>query len=148
MAKIQFRCEALAATPDRRALLAAVGLGGPLLALMAARGPFHTRPRPDGALRVGELIRPDGALTPMGSSLAGQRIALEGYYAPALRPGAAFDLFERTTAPCLSCGLIHDPGASVAIVGRDAPPGSPLAPVTISGRLEFDARGRPRVVMS
>jgi hypothetical protein len=144
MSRSRFACD----TPTRRALMVGVGLGAPMLALMAThRRSFDRAAALKGVFRVGDLVGDDGQPSEMARAKAGQSIVARGYRAPAMREGAAFDLYECSTAPCLSCGLIHDPGASVTVVGETATIDlSVLSPVEIAGRVEIDARGALRLV--
>jgi hypothetical protein len=125
-----------------------LGAGAPLLALMATkRGAFDRRAN-DGATRIGELVDETGAATPLARARAGEQVRVAGFYAPALRAGALFDLYERTTAPCLACGLIHDPGASLTVGGAAAPAGlSMMRSMELAGRLDIDAGGAPRLII-
>ena len=142
MSQSRFRCDA----PTRRAMLVGVGAGVPLMALMAThRRSFDRAPR-EGLARVGDLVGADGLPTALALGKIGQTVIVRGFYAPAMRDGALFDLYERTTAPCMACGLIHDPGASVTVAGKSGPgDASPLRPMEIAGRLEIDARGALRL---
>ena len=144
MSQSRFRCDA----PTRRALVVGLGAGAPLLALMATkRGAFDRRAN-HGALRIGDLVDDTGAATALARARAGEQVRVAGYYAPALRAGALFDLYERTTAPCLACGLIHDPGASLAVGGAEPPADlSMMRSTDIVGRLEIAEDGEPRLVI-
>ncbi len=144
MSQSRFRCDA----PTRRALVVGIGAGAPLLALMATKHGAFDRRANDGALRIGDLVDDAGAATPLARTRAGEHIRVAGFYAPALRAGALFDLYERTTAPCLACGLIHDPGASLAVIGAEAPADtSMLRTMEVAGRLEVAESGAPRLVI-
>jgi hypothetical protein len=151
MTKSPFRCEAAIAAPTRRAILVGIGAGAPLLALMAThrRGFDPGRSRRAGVLRVEDLVDADGLPTPLALAKAGEMIAIRGFYAPALRGGALFDLYERTVAACLACGLVHDPGPALTVRGDARPIDvSLLRRMEIVGRLEVDARGGPRLTLT
>lgn len=139
----RFHCD----TPDRRALLVGLGAGAPLLALMLARPGFRRRPG-EGLFSVGDIVDADGDATALARRLSGTTIRLRGFPAPALRADAAFDLFQGVTGPCLACGLIHAPGASIAVRGDRMPfVPSQLSPVEIAGRLDIDDTGNARLTL-
>lgn len=141
-----FRCD----SPTRRALLVGIGASVPLAGLMARHGGFAARrASDDGSLRVADLVDADGGASELARERLGRTITVRGFQAPALRSGAAFDLYERATAPCLSCGLIHDPGASLAVRGGGKTENGPAwRPLRIAGRLEIDDRGAPLLVIA
>ncbi len=143
MAGSRFACDA----PTRRAVLVGIGAGAPLLALIASKpGAFDRRLR-NSPLQVGDLSGADGRATQLALGKTGETVTVRGFYAPALRKGVSFDLFEGAAGPCLACGLIHDPGASLAVTGGPAQSGlSMLVPQEISGMLAIDARGNVALI--
>ncbi len=148
MSRSRFRCESIDPTPTRRALLVGIGAGVPLLALMATHGRSFDRAPRAGLSRVGDLVDVNGQPTALALGKVGKALTIEGYYSPAMREGALFDLYERTTAPCMACGLIHDPGPAMSVVGSNAPRDPSLSrPMEIAGRLQIDARGALRLSM-
>ncbi len=138
MSNSPFRCD----TPTRRALLTGLGVGAPLAMLMASKPHAFDRRAPNGLLEVGDLVDANGAPTALAIARSGENVSIRGFYAPAMRPGALFDLYQGATGPCLACGLIHDPGASLAVTGTVSPVApSALARMEIAGRLTVGARG-------
>ena len=131
----------------RRAICVGLGAGAPLSVLIATRRLSKSRPK-SGLVEIGDLVDAEGAATALARRKLGERIIVSGFYAPALRDGALFNLYERTLAPCLLCGLTHDPGAAIAVLGPDRPELPSLrAPTEVAGRLELGPRGAPRLAM-
>lgn len=118
-------CEAVLADRSRRAVLA--GLGVLAVAAPMAAGFRTFRGRSDGTrpVAIRDLVDTNGRATPMAVASQGKRLTLSGYFAPGLRAPAHFDLYERSTALCLLCGMMHDPGPSIAVRGAVTPKGLP-----------------------
>ena len=139
-----FVCESGAAPSTdiaRRSLL--TGLAGLALASGVGRARAATAPR------ISQLVDDDWAATDLARSLAGREVTLRGYFAPALRAGVSFDLYERPAAPCQLCGSIHDAGASLPVEGAAAPKdASMMKALDVTGRLAIDEKGMARLVAS
>jgi predicted amidohydrolase YtcJ len=81
--------------------------------------------------------------------MAGTTVRLRGYLAPSLvsRPTRVL-LSEASPAPCLLCGSVHGPGASLFVTPRDAVAVDIAMheAVDVSGRLEIGAAGEAGLV--
>jgi hypothetical protein len=91
---------------------------------------------------IGDLADPAGRATPLAVGMAGTMLRLRGYLAPSLvaRPTRVL-LSEASPAPCLLCGNVHGPGASVFVAPRGAV-ASDIAmheAADVTGRLEIGA---------
>jgi len=136
------RCEAVKSTDRRKLLIGATLLGAfELLPPLFRQGAVEKAT--EGRTRLSELIEENDLATARAHALVGQTVSLRGYLSPALRSGVALDLYERSPAPCLACGFIHDPGRSLPVLSNgvsESP--NPLRLTEISGSIEIDGRGR------
>ena len=131
-------CEALAPRLGRREVLA--GLAG-ALALAPSTLAAQTRGR------ISDYSNDDGVATALARSSIGADVSMRGYFAPGMRAGVLFDLFERAAAPCAMCGGFHDAGASIAVVAAKLPAGvNMLRAIDVSGTIAVDARGKAQLI--
>ena len=115
--KIPLRCDAGIST-RRTLMLGAVSVAA-AMPLVLKLGTQSAATREDAHLRISDLVTEEGKPSRRTLELKGTRITLRGYAAPALRDGVLVDLYENTLALCPACGIVHDPGRSIAIVGAD-----------------------------
>lgn len=134
-----FICDA-ASSPDRRSVLA--GLAALAFAPVASASNALAEQR----LRIGDLSNDNGVATDAAKARLGEEITLRGYFAPSMRTGVLFDLFEKPAALCM-CGFFHDAGASIAVTGAERPAGlTMLRMVEVQGRIAVDGRGKAQVI--
>ena len=147
------QCEALPAVPARSGRTRRAVLLG--LTTFAAASPLalHGFAKPAArdtavGLRIADLVDPDGGPTARARELAGQHLTLAGYAAPALRSGIAIDLYEFTLALCPACGIVHDPGRSIAVTGTlPEASWSGLRLTELTGRLEISPQDQVSIAV-
>jgi hypothetical protein len=127
-----FHCHAVETKFPRRAFLAGLAAVAPFAARAAA------------ALKIADVANEEGIATPLAARLAGQDVALRGYFAPSVIDGE-FLLYEAPAAPCQLCGGLHDAGANLVVSGAAVPPdASMLRLIEVHGRIDV-VEGRARL---
>ena len=110
--------------------------------------PSASRSDASDDITIAALFDGDGAVSALARRLAGQRIALAGYLAPALiRTASCFMLADAAGAPCALCGG-HSAGAEILIVPDQASKARSIPMferVTVTGLLSLGPEGVPVV---
>ncbi len=97
--------------------------------------------------KIADLANEDGIASQLAHGLSGEIVSLRGYFAPGMRAGVLFDLFEKPAVPCGMCGAFHDSGASIAIVGEAYPDGlNMLRAIDVSGKVAVDDKGKAQLI--
>ena len=133
-----FECESAVPQLGRREAMAMIA-GALAFAPGALAAPARTK--------IADLANEDGVATALARETSGNAVSLRGYFAPGMRAGVLFDLFEKPALPCGMCGVFHDSGASIAVVGETFPDGlNMLRAIDVSGKIAVDGKGKARLI--
>jgi hypothetical protein len=141
----QFQCSPADSLPRRSLLIGAgISMGGWVaLKLLLPDGGVQI---PSGFRTFSDLLDAEGQVSADLRNSDGTQVVVRGYLSPAMRDDVAFDLYERSPAPCMACGLMHDPGRSIAVRGAGGiAHSSPATLVMVSGLLRIDAQGQASI---
>ena len=123
----KIRCHEVAPHLDRRSVLA--GIAG-LIVLVPV-----TSSSAQDEMPLANLVGPNGQASDLARSLMGRTVRVRGYLAPSL-DGREFALSESSPGACQLCGVIHDPGATIAVHSAPAEGAPPiLESVLVEGQL-------------